>query len=171
MGKFLLEECVMQHSEMAKFNKSSVNTIRCITMNISKKIEIPWCFMRTGRNGSFVDNGGAGGLIIGVDARTGLVNSPGYDEYGEVFAYHPETKVRFVGTQIPAWDEMLKICKQAASEVNDMGYLSWDMAYTDNGWVVIEVNEIGQLIGPQLTMKRGIKKEIETYTAIMKRFI
>ena len=160
-GKFLLEELVVQHAEMAKFNASSVNTIRCMTMKTKNEgVIVPYCFMRTGRNGSFVDNGGSGGILIGVDAKTGVVNTDGYDEYMARFEEHPDTHIHFLGSQIPAWDDMLKFCKEAAAKVEDMGYLSWDMAYTDKGWVVIEVNGIGQLIGPQIVMKRGIKAEV-----------
>ena len=56
---------------------------------------------------------------------------------------------------------MLNICKSIAKDVNGMGFLSWDMSYTDNGWVVIEVNAIGQLIGPQIVMQKGIKSEVD----------
>ena len=51
-----------------------------------------------------------------------------------------------------------------------MGYLSWDLAYTDSGWVVIEVNEVGQFIGPQMTMKKGIKKELWSYLERMQKY-
>lgn len=161
-GKFLLEELVVQSEEMARFNTSSVNTIRCMTMVMKDgTVEVPYCFMRTGRDGSFVDNGGAGGIIIGVDEKTGVVNTDGFDEYKNVYITHPDTKIKFKGSKIPKWKEMLDICKSIAKDVQGMGFLSWDMAYTSKGWVVIEVNGIGQLIGPQIVMQRGIKSEID----------
>ena len=40
-------------------------------------------------------------------------------------------------------------------------YIGWDLAHTDNGWVVIEGNGGGQFIGPQIVWKRGFKNEIE----------
>lgn len=160
-GRHLLEERVIQCAEMAKFNPSSVNTVRCITMRTSSGIEVPWCFMRTGRGGSFVDNGGSGGLFIGVDEKTGAITMPGIDEYDRIYELHPDTGVRFVGEQIPRWSEMIDLCKTRAKEIKGMSYLSWDMALTDDGWDTIEVNEIGQLIGPQMIMKRGIRKELD----------
>nr|WP_288858849.1 sugar-transfer associated ATP-grasp domain-containing protein [uncultured Faecalicatena sp.] len=170
-GKYLLEECVIQHDQMAKFNESSVNTVRCITFRTTQGIEVPYCFMRTGRNGSFVDNGGSGGLLIGIDVETGILNTDGFDEYNEQYPYHPNSGVIFKGSMIPSWNQLLALCKEMASEVQDLGYLSWDLAYAENGWVVIEVNEVGQLIGPQIVMQRGIKTELTQYFARMHKVV
>lgn len=166
----MLEEVVKQCGEMAAFNPSSVNTIRCITLKTDRGVIVPWCFMRTGRNGSFVDNGGAGGLVIGVDAGTGIIATSGFDEYNNEFVCHPDTSVKFAGSQIPKWKELLSICADAAAKMQDVNYLSWDLALTDHGWVVIEINEIGQLIGPQMTFKKGIKKELGQYRRHMSTF-
>lgn len=170
-GKYLLEECVVQHPEMGKFNPSSVNTVRCFTFKTNRGIEIPWSFMRTGRNGSFVDNGGAGGLVIGIDPKTGRIITDGYDEYNDSYKKHPDTGIVFIGSKIPEWNDLISLCSTAAAKVDGMGYLSWDLAFTENGWVVIEVNEVGQFIGPQMTMKKGIKAELEEYSKRMTKVI
>lgn len=170
-GRHLLEERVIQCQRMSRFNPSSVNTVRCITLRTNKGIEVPWCFMRTGKGGSFVDNGGSGGLVLGVDEKTGVITSPGIDEYNITYTLHPDTGVRFEGEQIPRWSEMIDFCKKESAEIKGMNYLSWDMALTDDGWEVIEVNELGQLIGPQMTMKRGIKKELEKYFQDMPKVV
>ena len=171
VDKWLLEERVEQKQEMACINASSVNTVRCITFKTKQGVVVPYCFLRAGRNGSFVDNGGAGGLLIGIDVNTGILNTDGYDEYGWQYAAHPETGVKFQGFQIPQWDQMLEICKTAAQEETDMNYLSWDMAYSECGWCVIEVNAIGQLIGPQIVQQRGIKSEVDTYLKDMQTVV
>ena len=170
-GKFLLEELVIQNEYMSRFNKTSVNTIRCMTFKTKHGVITPYCFMRTGREGSFVDNGGSGGLVIGVDPATGIVNSDGYDEYNHRYIEHPDSGVTFKGAQLPEWSQMLELCKGAAEKVPDMGFLSFDMAYTDEGWKLIEVNGIGQLIGPQMVYKRGIKEDIKRYLDEMHHMI
>ena len=148
-----------------------MNTIRCITFKTNNGVETPYAFMRVGREGSFVDNGGAGGILIGIDVKTGILDTDGYDEYDNKYSSHPDTKVDFKGSQIPAWEELVYLCKEAASKVKDISYLSWDLAYTEKGWIVIEVNEVGQFIGPQIVMKRGIKKELEESLSRMKKVI
>lgn len=170
-GKYLLEECVSQSPEMAKYNQSSVNTVRCITFRTNRGIEVPWCFMRTGRDGAFVDNGGSGGLVIGIDAETGVVNTNGYDEYNNLYQRHPDTGVAFMGSKIPEWDKLINLCTEAAGKVDGIGYLSWDLAFAKEGWDVIEVNEVGQFIGPQMTMKRGIKSELWEYLSRMAKVV
>ena len=45
------------------------------------------------------------------------------------------------------------------------------MAHTDDGWKVIEVNEVGQFVGAQLISGRGLKKELEAYKKQLKKFI
>ena len=170
-GKYLLEERVIQHEDMARYNDSSVNTIRCMTLRTNKGIEVPYCFMRTGRNGSFVDNGGSGGILIGIDVITGKLITDGFDEYNDRYPAHPDTGIVFKGCEIPAWKELIDFCKKAASKVKDIGYLSWDLAYTEKGWVVIEVNEVGQFIGPQIVMRRGIKTEMVEYFKRMSKVI
>ena len=162
-GTWLLEERVIQRKEMGCFNESSVNTVRCMTFKTRDGIVVPYCFMRTGRNGAFVDNGGSGGLLMGIDVTNGVVDTDALDEYGVKYETHPDSGIAFKGFVIPEWGELLAICKNAAEKEKDMGYLSWDMAYCDQGWVVIEVNEVGQFIGPQMVYQKGIKKELWQY--------
>ena len=169
--KHLLEERVVQHESMARFNPSSVNTIRCITFHTENGVEIPFCFMRTGRNGAFVDNGGSGGLLIGIDVATGVLNTDGFSEYNERFPIHPDTGIPFIGSKIPAWEDLIAFCKAAATKHKEVRYLSWDLAYTDNGWIVIEVNGIGQFIGPQVVTKCGIRASIQEYLSRMNKSI
>lgn len=169
-GTWLLEDQVKQSSIMAAFNVTSVNTVRVRTFNTNNGVDLQYCNLRTGRQGSFVDNGGAGGLLIGVDTKTGVINTNGYDEFGEEYAEHPDSHVQFIGYQLPDWNGLRNICIRGAEENPRMGYLSWDMAHTEEGWKVIEVNEVGQFVGAQLISGRGLKKELNDYLKVMKKF-
>lgn len=162
-GKTILEEKVVQSSTMSLFCSSSVNTVRCFTLNTRTGIIVPWCFMKVGRNGSFVDNGGAGGILIGLDIEKGLMNTDGVDEYGRRYEHHPESKVTFKGFQLPQWDEMISLCKKMALMEPEVRWIGWDMAHTENGWVVIEGNALSEVIGPQSTALKGIREELDRY--------
>ena len=100
-GKWLLEECVIQQAEMACINSSSVNTVRCMTFKTNDGVVVSYCFMRSGRNGAFVDNGGSGGLLMGIDVENGTVDTDAFDEYGDIFEVHPNSGVKFKCFQIP----------------------------------------------------------------------
>lgn len=167
-GKHMLEEKVCQSAIMSRLNESSVNTIRCITFNTKNGIVIPYCFMKVGRKGAFVDNGGAGGILIGIDNCSGRLVTDGINEFGEVYSEHPDSNVKFIGYQLPEWNQMIEMCKEMSKQVPTVGYIGWDMAHTDNGWVVIEGNNCGQMIGPQMIWHKGIKAEIRELMHNMK---
>lgn len=160
-GEYLIEEKVVQNSAMSEFNESTVNTIRIITFNIGHEIIIPYCFLKAGRKGSFVDNGGAGGILVGADIKTGVTNTDGIDENGHAYVNHPDSGKRFKGFQLPDYNSAIILCKKMSSMVSKIRYIGWDLAYTNNGWIVIEGNGMSQLIGPQATQGRGVKQEID----------
>ena len=72
-GSYILEELIIQHPEMAKWNESSVNTVRIITIHNSTEANVLLAFMRAGRKGSAVDNGGTGGIFATIDINTGKI--------------------------------------------------------------------------------------------------
>lgn len=160
--KLLIEERIVQDEKMNKLNPSSVNTIRIITFNTKDGIIAPYCFLKIGRNGSFVDNGGAGGIIVGVDIQTGITNTDGRDEYGTLFKHHPDTNVPLKGIQLPEFKQAIELAKHISAITPKVKFIGWDFAYTSNGWIVVEGNGKSQLIGPQLTMQHGLRLEIES---------
>lgn len=166
-GKVILEEVVRQGLETSVFNESSVNTIRCITLKTKKEMLVPYCFMKIGRNGAFVDNGGAGGILVGIDTKTGVLGTDGVDENGIRYSLHPDSKVKFKGYQLPEWDRMISMCKTMSEEMPTVRMIGWDMAYTDRGWIVIEGNALTEVIGPQSTWLQGIRADVEKFYQII----
>lgn len=169
--KIILEERIKQASTLALLNPSSVNTVRCFTLKTKHGIEIPWCFMKIGRNGSFVDNGGAGGLLVGIDPERGIFNTTGRDEYGLCYEKHPDTDVLFQGFKLPEWEKMIAICKEMAEKEPSVPWIGWDMTYTDRGWVVVEGNSLSEVIGPQSTYQKGIRETFNKYLEDVEMFI
>lgn len=160
--KVVLEELVQQGQATAVFNHSSVNTIRCITFLTKQGVKTPYCFMKIGRAGSFIDNGGAGGILVGIDEKTGITNTAGVDELRNIYETHPDNGTPFRGHQLPDWEQMLSICREMAEKIPSVPFVGWDLAYTDrNEWIVIEGNGMSQFIGPQTIWQRGIKDEVE----------
>ncbi len=164
-GPHLIEERVVQNEVMEVLNPSSVNTVRCITLNTKDGMMIPYCFLKVGRKGSFVDNGGAGGILVGIDRKTGKLNTDGYDELNVRYGVHPDSGLLFKGYQLPDWEQAIKMCIEMAEQIPRVKYIGWDLAYTDSGWIVIEGNGMSQMIGPQILFRipGGIKTEMEAY--------
>ncbi len=162
-GAHILEECVQQCSVMAALNQSSVNTVRSITFYTKHGIQQPYFFMKIGRAGSFVDNGGAGGILVGIDGETGKLSTDGYDEMNHHFAQHPDSGLTFQGYQLPEWDALKALSAELSAKMPAVKYIGWDFAHTDKGWVIIEGNGRSQMIGPQTVFKRGIKAEVKQF--------
>lgn len=162
-GPHIIEECVQQCSVMAALNSSSVNTVRSITFNTKHGIMQPYFFMKIGRAGSFVDNGGAGGILVGIDNETGRLCTDGYDEMNNCYPQHPDSGVVFKGYQLPDFEQLKALSAKLSAMIPEVRYIGWDFAHTDDGWVIIEGNGRSQMIGPQTVFKRGIKAEVKGF--------
>lgn len=163
-GAAVVEEFVNQTSEMSKFNPSSVNTIRIATFRNNNQVEIMFAFARFGRKGSIVDNGGRGGIFCSIDKKTGMLNPTGRDENGIWYQCHPDSGIGFDNVYIPQWDDVIRLAKELSGVVSQQVYVGWDLAYTENGWIMIEGNSWSQFIGPQTSLKQGMRNQInETF--------
>ena len=162
----ILEELVTQSKDLSEFNSTSVNTLRCITFNTNQGIMTPFFFMRFGREGKFIDNGAAGGLIVEVNKENGTLGEA-TDEYGNRFKFHPDSEKKFVDFKIPDWEKAIELCKQISTEIPTVHIIGWDLAHTKDGWVIIEGNSMTEVIGPQSTKRKGMRREIEKIIKIM----
>lgn len=157
-GRTILEEPIVQSDLMSKLNETSVNTVRCITLKTNEGVEVLYTFLKVGRKGSFVDNGGAGGLLVGIDKETGMLITDARDEFANAYPSHPDHGYDFKGLKLPEWDGLMELTKSISAGISGISYIGWDFAHTEHGWVVVEGNGGSQLIGPQIVFQEGIKQ-------------
>lgn len=160
---FLMEERIVQNEKTAAFNKDSINTVRLITYFKDGKFTPVGAFFKTGRVGSFVDNGGAGGVFAAVDTRTGRLMSDGADERGTIYLEHPDSHVRYRDFQLPVWEKALRLGENACRAIGVDSLIGWDIACNDkNEWVIVEGNSKSTFLhqGPLLHGVRSQVKEI-----------
>lgn len=157
-GRTILEEPIVQSDLMSKLNETSVNTVRCITLKTNEGVEVLYTFLKVGRKGSFVDNGGAGGLLVGIDKETGKFITDARDEFANAYPSHPDHGYDFKGLKLPEWDGLMELTKSISAGISGISYIGWDFAHTEHGWVVVEGNGGSQLIGPQIVFQEGIKQ-------------
>ena len=165
-GKILLEERIEQHETMARFNPSSVNTLRIAIYNTRNGLVAGHGIVRVGKKGSFVDNAAQGGISCTVDVKQGMTCSDGYVTNGERFSVHPDSRVAFNGFKLPDWEGALSICRQISSGIPNVKYISYDLAYTKKGWVIVEINSSGGYHFQGGTMK-GFREDFEKLIASM----
>lgn len=161
-GQWIVEQLIVQDEVLAKFNTTSVNTVRVPAFLIDNNFHPIAPFFRTGRRGSIVDNGGAGGIFAAIDVQNGIIISDGYDENNRSYNEHPDSGIQFKGFKIPRWDELLEIASKVHKRLHENRYLAFDFALTNTGWCIVEVNGMGQFLW-QYATKQGLKKEFLEY--------
>lgn len=160
IGPVVIEQLIVQDSEMAKFHSDSLNTVRIpvVKSKDQQRVTIFHPFFRMGQGGSVVDNAASGGILADVDADTGIIYTVGCDEKGKQYLTHPDSHYQIVGFKIPRWDEAINLVKEASKYTTNR-YIGWDVALTKNGWVIIEGNDCGQFVG-QIADKTGRLEEL-----------
>lgn len=137
----LLEEYVVQHDIMNKLFPNSVNTLRIVSANINGKVTILFRAIRIGNGKNVVDNFNHGGMYSIVNKK-GIIDKPAIDKSSNIYDIHPVTKTKIVGFEIPYFKEAIKMVKDAAKVVPEVGLVGFDVAITNNGPVLIEGNQL-----------------------------
>ena len=138
----LIEEFITQHDVMSSINPSSVNTIRIYSVynNITDKLTFLSAVLRAGNSGSDVDNFHAGGVAYPINIEYGFVCGAGNDIDGNRHYFHPSTKVKMIGFQIPDWSKLKIFIEDVARVIPQGRFIGWDVAITQDGFELIEAN-------------------------------
>lgn len=162
---FIAEELIRQVDELSSLYPNSVNTVRITTLVIGDQVEIIRPFMKIGRGGCEVDNGGKGGLLCALDKEVGCITAV-KDEMCVNYEVHPDTGETLIGFTLPLWKEAISMAKELALVIPECAYVGWDLALTDQGWVMVEGNSRGMFVGFQLPEMNGFRAE---YDELMKK--
>ena len=135
--RILVEEVAIQCEEIKKLHKSSINTLRIVTLNQ----EIVAAFLRIGNHNNIVDNFNHGGLAAPINIETGTIDYQAIDKQENLYERHPISKEPIVGFKIPKWKKVKSFIKEAAKEIPEMGYVGWDVCLGEDGPLLIEGNE------------------------------
>lgn len=154
-NRVFLEQLVHQHPDMNALCPASVNTARIMTFNDHGKPEILWMGLRVGNGVNAVDNFHAQGMAVSVDMTTGQLQGNAIDKDGNFFTKHPTTGVTFDGFQLPDFQQALDLVLKGALESDKILVIGWDVAFSDQGPVVIEANRRPGFDLVQMPDRRG----------------
>ena len=143
-----LESFLVQHPKMQRYSGKSVNTIRLVTIRThdpedgieTEKVHFIYGGMRMGGKTGNVDNLHSGGMIAAMDVEKGVLITPASDHTNTIYKRHPATGAKIKGFKIPFYKESIELIKKASEEFDLEGYLGWDIAITEKGPVIIEIN-------------------------------
>lgn len=96
---------IKQHKELAKLNKSSVNTIRVLSLLTQNEVKIYSSVVRMGINDAKVDNASSGGITCGIE-DDGTLKNVAYSKYGDRYDCHPSTGLEFSSVKIPSFEKV-----------------------------------------------------------------
>lgn len=139
--QLLIEDCIKQHRRMEKLFPNSVNTLRIVTCYKNKKVTVLFRAIRIGNGKNVVDNFNHGGMYSVVNEK-GVIYKPAIDKKGNIYEYHPVTNTKIEGFEIPHFEAAMKMVKEAAKVIPEVGLVGWDIAITHKGPVMVEGNQL-----------------------------
>lgn len=144
-SEYLIQEGVIQHPDLNKLNPASVNTVRIDTLlDREGNINVLSAYLRLSLREHYVDNIGSGGCMVGINTGSGTLKKyayPDFKVYGpETYTCHPVTGVPFEGFKLPYFDDVKSLVVRAASLMPGLRIIGWDVAFSENGPIIIEGN-------------------------------
>ena len=160
----LVEELIEQGEEMAVLHPACVNSVRMYTINFGDgDIRMWYPCIRIGTGGNFIAAGAVGSILAGINIGTGVVDSPGADEFGRTILVHPDTHIPIKGIRIPRWRQLCQKAIEMAERVPTLRYVGWDFVYDKHKeWIVMEGNENAEFL-TQIIYHVGEREEFEHF--------
>lgn len=160
---YIVQNIVEQLPEINAIYPNALNTLRITTYYDKKKqCAVPFAgFYRVGANQGIADNWAAGGILVGMDIRTGKLKKYGYFKhgYGTKVTAHPDSGFVFENYQLPFYEQAMKQALELHEKLKGIPVIGWDIALTSNGPMFIEGNDNVEMGPLQLSEDRGLKKE------------
>jgi len=139
---YVVQQVIRQHPVLARFNPSSVNTLRVVTYrSVKDETVVPLkAVLRIGRKSMIVDNQAQGGLACGVRSD-GTLYRYATSKPGRKFTEHPDSGIAFDGESIPCFAGVLDAVSRVARGIAPIRLLSFDVSIDENGTVrIVEIN-------------------------------
>ena len=157
---YILQPVVQNHASIREF-ATGLATVRAMNFN-SDDVDLSHSILKIPVGSSLADNAWRqGNLVAEIDKETGtilrVVEASGIKQ--KLHEAHPLTGHKLVGMQIPYWSELLDLNQKTAKLFSAIKYLTLDLAITDAGPIVVEVNSGGSFTLPQIATGRGFLNE------------
>lgn len=154
-GGMLFQERLVQHPEVAAIVGTTISCVRVmVALGIGDFPQVVLAFWKIGREKNITDNfcmGESGNLLASINVESGTVERviTGFWPNGIEFQEHPDTGAQLVGAHLPHWSEALSLCCRAAELFPGLRLQHWDVAFSERGPVLMELNTEADLGVPQ----------------------
>lgn len=153
---YVIQRELKNHSGLSGY-ASALGTVRMVNMVTETGVMCPVAVIKLPQEGNIADAfWRPGNLACEVDVETGRIRTVA--RRGIEIEYlddHPETP-GLMGFELPFWSELLEINQRAARIFAPIRYQSTDIAITEAGPVIVELNYGGGFDLPQYASGRGL---------------
>lgn len=141
---FVAQEVMKQSPYMARFNSSSVNTIRMTSLLYNQRVYILSAIVRIGKPESIVDNFCSGGTLLGMDPKTGILNTWAMNNDNRKITVLPNGEDLSTPHAVPNYQGIIEAVKSMHYRMPYIRMIAWDIALTENDEpALIECNFAG----------------------------
>jgi hypothetical protein len=135
----VLQEVFEQHPDLARFNASSINTIRLLSLRVAGEVRPISALVRLGCEGSRVDNVVRGAVAVGITG--GQLGAFGSDRDFGKHTHHPSSGIALAGSSVPSWPEVCELAVRSHNRFVHAGIVSWDVVVgADDRPRILEAN-------------------------------
>jgi hypothetical protein len=159
-GGYLFQTRLEPHPKIAELVGDQLSTVRMFVLVDDEGATLLRASWKIPSGESVADNfWRAGNMLGGIDVETGRIIRVLRRTASGTAAIdkHPKTGADFTGLVFPEWHEMRDVVMQAASAVSSCHFQGWDVALTDRGPVLVELEgDGGDPIMEQLCFDSGL---------------
>ena len=160
---YMFQTLLRPHKEIARMIGPSVSCVRMFFISDDRGCNLIRAAWKIPANSNSADNfWREGNMLAGIDIESGKIIKA-LQRHGAGTApveKHPETDVTFTDMVFPEWDRMLEVANSAALNLTDCYFQGWDIAMTDRGPVILELEaDGGSPVLGQLCHETGVFDE------------
>ena len=143
---YMFQTLLRPHKEIEPMIGPSVSCVRMFFISDDRGCNLIRAAWKIPANSNSADNfWREGNMLAGIDIETGKITKAlqRHDSGTSPVEKHPETDATFTDMVFPDWDQMLEVANNAALNLTDCYFQGWDIAMTDRGPVILELEADG----------------------------
>jgi len=150
----LFQKCLQPHPDVRAMTGPMTSCVRVILLVHNNRPQVHMAFWKIARAHNITDNfcmGETGNLLAWVDKDSGRIDRviTGLWPDGVEVATHPDTRQTLKGKVLPDWGKAVEMCCAAAINFPGLRLQNWDVAFCEQGPVLMELNTESDLAIPQ----------------------
>ncbi len=158
----LFQELLRPGNILVSICGQAISSLRVTIGRTAKGLEIVSACWRIPVGKNMTDNfrhGVSGNLLGGIDVETGRVTQVygRKDNQVSLVRHHPDSGYQFQGFVIPDWEQIIEILMLAGKTMVGLNLQNWDVALTDRGPIITEINVFGDMDIHQYANRQGFR--------------